>query len=410
MLKKTQYCACLAGLLLLLLTAPPAVYAQLQDNIYLIDETAIKNVDIIQIDSKKIKYQSRSGKDQALNSRQVIMAFNAQGRYLVFPGNEEQIATFFSAEKELPKADLIVTLSEQVIPGSISTEDALQVNFDDLATKEKSKKISTAELAAIIYKDGRHKLFTSPSQASSILTSLSDKISITRLTAYDKTEPPAQLTSSTSVAVAATPAPPVLNSEVPAHNATLLELKTDSVPAAAPAPEVSSVAHASLEIDHALYSRKALQKTEDLSTYLAIISSKSTAMAEVDKAVEMAVRLFINEDAQVEVSSKTGRTRHKIRAYLTKLKLLKYDKVEIHWTDISYVSDLKKGVDGNYYGIITLQQRFNGFLDGQLVYSDLTEKNVEVMVKAYQKEVDGERQEMWDVFLSDIGVVVTKFE
>ncbi|WP_225000352.1 hypothetical protein [Cesiribacter sp. SM1] len=409
-LQKIRHYACFTGLFLLLLAAPPAVYAQLQDNIYLIDETAIKNVDIIQIDSKKIKYLSKSGKDQALNSRQVIMAFNAQGRYLVFPGNEAQIASFFSAEKELPKADLIVTLSEQVIPGSISTEDALQVNFDDLATKEKSKKISTAELAAIIYKDGSHKLFTSPSQASSILTSLSEKISATRLTTYDRTEPPAQLVSSTA-AVAATPsAPPVLKEAEPVLNATLHELKTDSVAAVAPAPEESEVPHNPLEIDHALYSRKALQKTEDLSTYLAVISSKSTAMAEVDKAVEMAVRLFINEDAQVEVSSKAGRTRHKIRAYLTKLKLLKYDKVEIHWTDISYVSDLKKGVDGNYYGIITLQQRFNGFLDGQLVYSDLTEKNVEVMVKAYQKEVDGERQEMWDVFLSDIGVVVTKFE
>lgn len=166
----------------------------------------------------------------------------------------------------------------------------------------------------------------------------------------------------------------------------------------------------SLEIDQETYSRKALQKTADLGTYLAIISDRNNSLEEANKAVELAVKLFINEDAQIEVSSQEGRNRYKVRSYLNRLKLLKYDKIEISWTDISYVSDLKKGIDGNYYGVITLQQRFKGYLDNQVVYGDLTEKNIEVMVVAYQKETDGVQQQKWDVFLSDVGVVVTKFD
>jgi hypothetical protein len=166
----------------------------------------------------------------------------------------------------------------------------------------------------------------------------------------------------------------------------------------------------SVEIDPEVYSQKALQKTADLGTYLAIISDRNNSLAEANKAVDLAVNLFIDENAQVEVSSKEGRDRYKVRAYLNRLKLLNYDKIEISWTDISYVSDLKKGVDGNYYGIITLQQRFKGYIDNQVVYGDITEKNIEVKVVAYQKETDGVQQQKWDVFLSDVGVVVTKFD
>lgn len=179
------------------------------------------------------------------------------------------------------------------------------------------------------------------------------------------------------------------------------------------APSISSndgISRASLTIDPEVYSQKALQKTADLGTYLAIISDRNNSMGEANKAVDLAVKLFINEDAQVEVSSKEGRNRYKIRPYLNRLKLLKYDRIEISWSDISYVSDLKKGIDGNYYGVITLQQRFKGFIENQLVYGDLTEKNIEVKVMAYEKEMDGEKQQMWDVFLSDVGVVVTKFD
>ena len=167
---------------------------------------------------------------------------------------------------------------------------------------------------------------------------------------------------------------------------------------------------ASISIDPKIYSRKALQKTADLGTYLTIISDRNNSLEDANKAVELAVKLFVNEDAEVEVSSKEGRSRYKVRAYLNRLKLLKYDKVEISWTDISYVSDLKKGVDGNYYGVITLQQRFKGFIDNKVVYGDLTEKNIEVILTPYEKEIDGVKEQMWDVFLSDVGVVVTKFD
>ncbi len=166
---------------------------------------------------------------------------------------------------------------------------------------------------------------------------------------------------------------------------------------------------AGLDIDFEMFKRKSLQKVEDLGAYISIIADKNTEWQESNKAIDLACTLFVNEEANVEVSSKGSpeKTKYKIRPYLNRIKLLKYDRVEVSWTNISYVSDLRKGVDGNYYGVITLQQVFTGFIEGKVAYTDVTKKNIEVVLKGYEKLVEGKTIGLWDVFLSDIGVVVT---
>lgn len=378
--------------LLPLVAGPGLVQGQLRDNIYLVNETSIGNVEIVDVNRKKVKYRNQQGKEFDFKAKEILMTFNGDGRYLAFPANSKQVEEFMAKEDQKPRVDLIVTLSKKVIPGLVNLENNQEIDYHDLAEGVNHKKLPASELAAIIYKDGSHKLFTSPSRASDILNQLKKDVVIAR---QEYKDPPKSAADNVFSSAYSEGQP-----------------EAETAEANAPVNTVSAREEgkkASMEIDAKLYSQKALQKTADLGTYLAIISDRNSGMSEANKAVELAVKLFINEDAQIEVSSKEGRDRYKVRAYLNRLKLLKYDRIEISWTDISYVSDLKKGMDGNYYGIITLQQTFKGFMDNQLVYSDLTEKNVEVKVMAYEKETDGMKEEKWDVFLSDIGVVVTKF-
>ena len=164
-------------------------------------------------------------------------------------------------------------------------------------------------------------------------------------------------------------------------------------------------------IDYDLYSKKALKKTEDLGLYIGLITNKTTDMMDKKDAIDLAVQLFINEEAKVEVSSVTNsneKRQYPIRKYLDRIRLLQYDKVEVKWRNISYVSKLRKGVDGNYYGVITVQQVFRGYKDGMIVYQDVTQKDLEVILTTYEKQVDGVTETKWDVFLSDIGVTETK--
>jgi hypothetical protein len=164
------------------------------------------------------------------------------------------------------------------------------------------------------------------------------------------------------------------------------------------------------DVDFDEFSDKALQKIDDFTKYLGIIGSKETFPESANQAIDLAIELFVDENVLVEVST-TGYNqvlKRKIRDYLTRLKLLKYDKVEIQWADINYVSNFRKGPDGNYYGSITVKQTFKGYKDNQVVYSDVTKKDVEVVIKGMEKSNQGQKEMVWDVLLSDIGVQDTK--
>lgn len=165
-----------------------------------------------------------------------------------------------------------------------------------------------------------------------------------------------------------------------------------------------------ISVDLETYSNRALEKTQTLGQYFALIADKETPWQEANDAIDLAVGLFIGEEASVEVSSSNSdvKKRFPIRRYLERMKLLKYDQIEIEWSDISYVSNLRKGVDGNYYGVVSFVQRFAGYREGKMVYTDYTRKSIEVILKGYTKFVGGTYKEEWDVFLSDIGVVNTR--
>ena len=159
-----------------------------------------------------------------------------------------------------------------------------------------------------------------------------------------------------------------------------------------------------------LYAEKAKKKVDDLGFMLTIISDKTTDPLDANAAIDNAVKLFISEDASVQVSNvrdTTYKRKFKIREYLRRVKSLNFDKVEIEWASIQYVSDLRLGDDGNYHGVISYEQKFRGMKDGRIVYEDMTKKNTLVIVKSIPIPSDGLTFICWDVFLSDIEVTQT---
>ncbi len=160
------------------------------------------------------------------------------------------------------------------------------------------------------------------------------------------------------------------------------------------------------------YRKRGLQKVRLLNEYISVILDKrpgksvaANASAEVDTAINDAVRLFVSEDAQVEV---VGSNSHffTIRDYLNRIKNYSYGKVDIAWSDIGYVSDVKKGPDGHYYWTVTVTQVFRGYNkeSQEPEYVDVTRKNIEVILKTYTISREGRIDLDCEVYLSDIGV------
>jgi hypothetical protein len=158
------------------------------------------------------------------------------------------------------------------------------------------------------------------------------------------------------------------------------------------------------------YKAQGLQKVKLLDEYISLILNKEVNNSQpenvaVTQAIDEAVELFVNEDAQVAVSG-TRTNYYAIRDYLERIRSYSYGRVDIKWSEIGYITDLEKGADGNYYASVTITQVFRGYdVEGvNPIYVDVTTKTVNVVLKTYSLSRDGEIDLQCEVYLSDIGV------
>ena len=153
----------------------------------------------------------------------------------------------------------------------------------------------------------------------------------------------------------------------------------------------------------------ALEKVRDLSKYIKIVGSKDTPFSEANRVIDRAEELFMS-DAEIGVSSLSSNqiTYYRVRKYFEHLMRLNYDRVEIEWYNIEYVSDLQRQPDGTYVGVITIFQTFRGYdAEGNLAYKDTTKKDITVYVKRKETQIGGRTIGFWDVLLGDMRVKET---
>ncbi len=152
----------------------------------------------------------------------------------------------------------------------------------------------------------------------------------------------------------------------------------------------------------------ALEKVRDLGKYISIIGNKETKWSEANRVIDRTLELFA-DGAMMGVSSlNTSEIKYwGIRTYLERLMALNYDRVNIEWFNIEYISDLERQPDGRYVGVITIYQRFEGRVGDNLVYVDTTKKDITVYVERKQTQIGGRLIGFWDVLLGDIRVSET---
>jgi len=152
----------------------------------------------------------------------------------------------------------------------------------------------------------------------------------------------------------------------------------------------------------------AMEKVKDLSKYISIIGNKKTQYSEATRVMDRVEELFAPEsDIGVSILNKKEITYYKVRRYLEHLMALNYDRVNIKWYNIYYISDLERQPDGKYVGVITIYQRFEGESEGGLKYKDTTKKDITIYVDRKKTQIQGKIVEFWDVLLGDIRVTET---
>ena len=307
----------------------------------------------------EIKYkhvENREGPDYVLRWENALLLFKQDGEFLI-PGRQDEWLSGVDRQSHR-----IITRGAQVYPAKFLAVEDNQVEYLD-AQHNKRYKVDKEEVLLVIYKDGRHQLFASPP---------------------DVAEGLGQLAS---------------------------QLNQYSTPDGSVNPEGGEGEVLELDDERkAHFEKMALVKANDFGKYLTIISNKDEVQEDKLMAIAHACKLFMSDSSKVEVSSlnRSEKKQYTVPVYLDRLRMLPYDKVELISINAQMVGKFRKGMDGRYYGMIAAQQLFRGYLDNKIVYQDVTEKNMEVVLDQYVVFDEGQEKKKWDVMLSNVSVKQTR--
>lgn len=164
------------------------------------------------------------------------------------------------------------------------------------------------------------------------------------------------------------------------------------------------------EEDLVVFKEQTRQKVEEFEQHLATIGDKDISMDRRNLAEQEALKLFYR-GSKIEISYRDGdgnitKINRDINHYLARLKSLPYTRVIIKFYEIAYISDFTRGPDGRYYAVATILQEFSGFTGDNLTYSDLTKKEIEIIVDLVEDPFFQERS--WRIFLGDIKATETR--
>ena len=162
--------------------------------------------------------------------------------------------------------------------------------------------------------------------------------------------------------------------------------------------------------DIEVFKEQTKQKVDEFQQHIVTIGSKDEPAEKRNLAEKEALKLFY-KGATMEISSAAadGTSRKIARPmekYLARLKSLRYTRVVIKFYDIAYVSEFTKGPDGKYYSTATIIQEFTGFSGDDIVYKDVTKKEIEIIIDLIEDTFFNEKR--WKLFLGDIKASETK--
>ena len=164
------------------------------------------------------------------------------------------------------------------------------------------------------------------------------------------------------------------------------------------------------EQDIQLFKEQTKQKVEEFQQYIVTLGNKDEPAEKRNMAEKEAIKLFY-KGSQMEISmampdGSVQKVNRPMEKYLARLKSLPFTKVIIKFYDIAYVSNFTKGPDGKYYSTATIIQEFTGFNDDKLVYTDVTKKEIEIIIDLVEDKFFNEKR--WKIFLGDIKASETK--
>ncbi len=164
------------------------------------------------------------------------------------------------------------------------------------------------------------------------------------------------------------------------------------------------------DADIDVFKEQTKQKVDEFQQHIVTIGSKDQPAEKRNMAEKEALKLFFKgAEMQTSVIASDGQVTIQSRPmekYLARLKSLPFTAVVIKFYDLVYISSFTKGPDGRYYSSATVIQEFTGFTGDNIVYKDVTKKEIEIVIDLVEDKFFNEKK--WKVFLGNIKATETK--
>lgn len=368
-----------------------------QSKIYFLSKS--QDVEFSEINFEEVSYFTDKGENLSKEISKVVIVFNAKGAFLV-PSKldfndkttKDLIVSFVSNKIESPSIDQVYKDDHTIISSNVTKQDKEYITLEDNTVLQKKK------VVAIVYKNGHHEIFGPVERAAEIMWLATDnqKKYIAKAKAKADADAKAKADADAKAKADADADAKVAAAKKEQETNNSITKSTQQDASINPSDSLSQL----IKED---FKRKADYKIRQFTNFVyTIINDDDTEKK--NKAIEECVSLFV-KNSTIEVASlNTPVQAYTVRAYLNRLKLLPYTKIEIRWTNVSYVSNIHLDADGKYSGTIIFEQTFKGYVDQVAVYSDVTQKKATVILETFKKFENGKTETSLDVYLSNIAV------
>lgn len=164
------------------------------------------------------------------------------------------------------------------------------------------------------------------------------------------------------------------------------------------------------EQDVEVFKEQTKQKVDEFQQHIVTIGSKDEPAEKRNLAEKEALKLFfkgaVMETSSIMSDGTIRKTARPMEKYLARLKSLPYTRVVIKFYDIAYVREFTRGPDGKYYSTATIIQEFTGFSGDDIIYKDITKKEIEIIIDLIEDTFFNEKR--WKLFLGDIKASETR--
>ena len=169
-------------------------------------------------------------------------------------------------------------------------------------------------------------------------------------------------------------------------------------------------AQSSAELDLEDLTMKARQKAFELGENLSKIANKTTSKEAKRILINSTMNMFKDGNCKIEVTSLRDSThvrKEPIRKYLNRISDFPiYSKVELEWNQVHVINKIHKDQNGDYWGVIRIIQKFKGMgPNGEDIYKDVTEKEIEVKLENYKVEKGAKTEDFFVLKFGDVKVI-----